>query len=381
VPTETALGRVPHVVHLVSGDQWAGAEVMVANLLTELRVGGRCQPAAVCLNDGALAERLRRAGVEVRVFDERTLSFAAIVKQARAWLSERDVHILHSHRYKEHLLAAMLAPLLRARLVATVHGLPEPARVHRFRYSLQHRASFWLLRHRFDRVVAVSHTLERQLTDDRGLSTRQVLTVPNGIPVPDARVTNRLDDSWHVGSVGRLVPVKGFDVFIRAAARLRAHFPRARFSILGDGPDRAHLEAQVAALGLGEVFTFVTPTQDPWPFYRSLDVYLNTSEAEGLPLSVLEAMAVGLAVVAPAVGGMPEVIEHGRCGWLVGSRDAQDFAAACDTLLSDAGLRAEIGAAAHHRVVRSFSVRRMASDYAQAYEKLCGAGRGVPAVA
>jgi len=365
----------PGVVHLMSGDQWAGAEVMALGLLAQLRKEGEYEPSAICLNEGTLSQRLRDSGVDVCVLPERTLSFGAIVRAGRAWLSSRFVRVLHSHRYKEHLLGALLAPQLGARLVATVHGLPEPARGRRLRYSVQQRAAFWLLRHRFDIVVAVSEALRRDLIDLYAMSSTQVRSVRNGIVVPNFRFAARGTGCLHIGSVGRLVPVKGFELFVDVARLLRKRHQDVRFSILGEGPERAALTYQATTAGLVDVFSFAAPNPEPWPYYESLDLYLNTSVTEGLPLSILEAMSAGLPVVAPAVGGIPDVIRHGDTGYLVESRDAGHYSAVCSALLHDPGDRARIGSAARMRVLQEFSATRMAKDYVSVYDTVCGARR------
>ena len=123
----------------------------------------------------------------------------------------------------------------------------------------------------------------------------------NGIPVP-RQVEAGGDASAseiHIGTVGRLVPVKDHALFLDTAAAIRCRGGRAWFSILGDGPLREALMRQAAEIGLDRFLEFLPPRPDPWMYHRSLDIYLNTSIHEGMPLSILEAMACGKPVVAP----------------------------------------------------------------------------------
>ena len=335
-----------HIVHLVSGDQWAGAEALQSHLLTHLASQAPgCELSVICLNEGELARRLSDAHVEVVVLPESSLSFGEIFWRSRNLLAARRPHILHSHRFKEHFLAAALAPLLRARTVATVHGLPEPARTRRLRYELQTALTLRLLRTRFDRVVAVSSDLRRRLIADCGFAASKLDVVINGIPIPPAAPQARQDDTLHVGSVGRFVTVKRFELFLEAVALLNERFPKVEFSILGDGPEREMLVQRAVALGVSDRVRLMRPVLNPHPYFESLDVYVNTSAHEGLPLTVLEAMAHGVPVVASAVGGIPEIARNSDEAILVSSSQPADFAAAISRLLEDATERRRIGQA------------------------------------
>jgi glycosyltransferase involved in cell wall biosynthesis len=373
--------RPLHVVHLVSGDQWAGAEVMTWLLLSELASrADQCRVSAVALNDGELVRRLRASNVNVHVFDERRLSFLEILRSTLALVRSAGADVLHSHRYKEHWLAAGLAAVTKSRTVATVHGMPEPARTVRLRYAAQTWATFRLLTYRFDGVAAVSEATRQRLVVDHHLRSAQVHIVPNGIRVPADPARAPKTESPHIGSVGRLVAVKRFELFLETAAIVRRQYPTARFSILGDGPDREMLVSRAAAMGLGGCFRVLDPVLDPWSYYRSLDVYVNTSASEGLPLSVLEAMSIGVPAVASAVGGIPEVVRQGLDGVLVYSSQASDYAAACAGLLSDGARREQLGNRARERVLSEYSAATMATRYIDLYHQLLSAAapNGVP---
>ena len=371
-----------HVVHLVSGDQWAGAEVMVCHLLTQLaRRGSTIKVTAICLNEGRLSELLRSANVEVCVIPEARLAFPRIARAALRALKGRPADILHSHRYKEHFLGAAIAAVRGSRLVATVHGLPEPARIRRPGFAIQNRVADRLLRHRFDAIVAVSDALRRSLIDQRGLPSSSVRVVPNGIPIVDRQIVQLpRPDVRHIGSVGRLVPVKRFDLFLDVAAAIHRVYPQVKFSILGSGPDEALLKEKAAALGLSDHFSIEPLVQEPWRYYGSLDLYLNTSESEGLPLSILEAMTMRVPVIASAVGGIPEVISDGVDGFLVRSSSPGDYATRCLQLIADGGQREHVGSRGRERVIAAYSASGMAARYCEMYGKLTvgGASGGGP---
>jgi len=131
-----------------------------------------------------------------------------------------------------------------------------------------------------------------------------------------------------IGIVGRLAPVKDHDLFVRAAAEVVRREAAARFVVVGDGALRGSVERQVAALGLGTAFIFTGWRRDMPAVYSDLDVTVISSRNEGTPVTAIEALASGCPVVATAVGGVPELLEHGRLGRLVASREAADLAAA-----------------------------------------------------
>jgi glycosyltransferase involved in cell wall biosynthesis len=175
--------------------------------------------------------------------------------------------------------------------------------------------------------------------------------------------------------VGRLVPIKGLDVFLEVAAILRRETGAVRFSILGDGPLRDELARHARDLGLHECLQFLAPRPDPFGYYRSLDLYLNTSVHEGLPLSVVEAMACGKPVVSAAVGGIPEIVTDGEDGFLVGGRDPARFAERCRALMRDPRLWTSMGERAAAAARSRLSAEVMAEAYRQLYEECRGRRR------
>jgi glycosyltransferase involved in cell wall biosynthesis len=366
------------VLQVFSGDLWAGAEVMVYHLIERLSSGPALRIVALVLNEGVLAEKLRGLGVEVVVVSERSVPFPAIVRKAYRELRGRQIEIVHSHRYKENLLGFFLGKLFGAKcLVATMHGLPEPSKdgsAGGGRASLTVKADQFLLRAAFRRVVVVSEDMKRVLAGAGRLPADRLTVIHNGIPLPASPggEERREDRPLHVGTVGRFVAVKDHALFLETAALIARRNQRVRFSLLGDGPLRECLRERAQALGIAQLVEFHEPVLDPTPFYRSLDLYLNTSLREGIPLSILEAMACGRAVVAPRVGGIPEIVTGDAEGLLVASRRPEDFAAACLGLLADPARRSAMGRAARERVRTAFSDGAMAEKYAALYDACLG---------
>lgn len=368
-------GGAMTVLHIFSGDLWAGAEVMVFHLLNALQREPGMKIIALSLNDGTLARKLQDAKIETYVIPEADHSFVGIVLNAYRILKGRRIDAIHSHRNKENLLASLLARLIGTkRLVSTLHGLPEtPLRAKKGGkgISVKAKVDYFLLRHLFSDIVAVSQEMKEVLAQKYRFKPEKIDVIYNGIPTLPAGVVspgNTVADLFHIGTVGRMVPVKDFDLFLRVAAEIRKETHRVRFSILGDGPLKESLIRKVEELNLNGEVEFLAPMVDPGPYYRSLDLYLNTSLHEGIPLSILEAMASGRPVVAPRVGGIPEIITHAESGFLIEGRNPNAFARCCLRLQNENKLRAEIGGNASNRVLACFSETKMAGAYRELYQ-------------
>jgi glycosyltransferase involved in cell wall biosynthesis len=369
-----------------SGDLWAGAEVVILNLLAALRDDPGLRVLAVSLNEGTLTERLRASGITTHVISEARHSLLGIVRQAAALLRHQRVAILHSHRYKENVLAWLLARSLGvSETVTTIHGVSEASkdsRLERWIARGRRGLDYFLVKRTFSSVIAVSDEMKRVLVAKYGFRESQIRVIRNGAGLPTQMPEPVFPRGiLRVGTVGRLVPVKGLDLFLEVASVVRRQIPTVRFSILGEGPLHAELTRRAAELHLGDGMEFLAPRPDPFAYYRSLDVYLNTSRHEGLPLSVVEAMACGTPVISAAVGGIPEIVTDGEHGFLVQGREPARFAERCLTLLRDDRLRARMGERAAATARTQLSAQAMAAAYRRLYEECATRLRARDAVA
>lgn len=367
------------VCHLVSGDLWAGAEVQVAGLLRCLSKRNDLRISAVVLNPGRLADELAAAGVTLKVIPEAETGFVAIASKVRTFLEGRGVRILHSHRYKENMLAAWLRRRLPgAVVVRTQHGLPEPFRGLRgARHRLISEADRLAAR-RADRLIAVTNDIRTYWSSI--VPADRVVTIPNGIEIERVRPSNdRMrsrtalglsEQDFVFGTAGRLEPIKRLDLFLRTARQILQSEPRARFVIAGDGSESKNLRTLARSLGIEENVSFLGHRDDIYDVLQTFDMLLLTSDHEGLPTVLLEAMCLGVNVVSRRVGGIPAVIIDGAQGVLVDSSDPAELAARCLALLSDPTLRVRLAEAGRRRVLESFSMEKTAGRVAELYLSL-----------
>jgi glycosyltransferase involved in cell wall biosynthesis len=367
------------VTHIASGDAWGGAEAQVFQMA---RVLGECpeiELRVILLNPGLLAQRLKDLAVELRVLDESRSGMFALERSIRAALRDAPPRILHTHRYKENILGAWASRRLPAcARVQTVHGLTEEYRGWRRFKFLLYRALDTAAARRFHRVIAVSDDIRRQLAGrcDAG----QLVTLRNAIDTGavkrQAAGRQRVRREFGippaaplVGTVGRLVPVKDYDLFLEMAGILRESTPSAVFMIVGDGPLRPRLEALANRLGLAGAVHFAGFREDAAALMSGFDLFVLSSRHEGIPLALLEAMALGLPAVVPRVGGLPEVVRDQETGFLVPPGDAGQLASACGRLLGDESQRRRIGALAAEAAEAEFSLPRLRQGLLAVYRE------------
>ncbi len=368
---------------MVSAVSGPSSPFRVARIITRLNVGG---PAlhAVLLTKGLDAERYEtllicgrpgpregdmrelRGDIEVRplVIPElgRAISplddVIAFVRLVRALRAFRP-HIVHTHLAKAGLLGRVAARLVGTPIVVhTFHGNVLRGyfgrRTTRFLAFLER-----VLARLSTRIVVIS---PRQAAEIRslGIATEpKLVEIPLGLELaqftraPAGRLRAELGvapGTPLVGTVGRLVPIKGVDVFLDAAAEVARRLPDVLFIVLGDGPEREALARRAESLGLADRVLFFGWRRELPSIYQDLDVVVLTSHNEGTPVSVIEAFAAARPVVATAVGGTPDLFGDPPCGVLVGDGDARATAEGIVSLILDPEHTRELGRKARQRV-------------------------------
>ncbi len=296
---------------------------------------------------------------------------AGLVRQIR----EFRPSLIHAHMFLSGVYANLAALLSgRTPVVCTFHGRPDVSVDDRL-LAVKRR----ILDRRLSRAVYVSYALRDDLEPLLGLPRDRGLVIHNGIEWPDPRPsgTERRDcgagqGDVLVGALGNIRPAKDYPNLLRAAAVVCAARPNVRFAIVGDqrSPLTGPLRSLIEELGLADRVTLVGFRDDPASFVASFDLFVSGSRSEGLPLSVLEAMALGTPVVATSCGGVPEIVKPGETGALVPPRDPDALAHAILRALDDPGRTAEMAVAGAADVRARFGVGRMCDSYAALYDRL-----------
>ena len=372
----------PKIIHIASGDLWAGAEVQLFTLVSTMQKKMNWPTTIILLNHGRLQQELETIGLNVIVLDETKLNSMQILWQLLRIIRRQKPDVIHTHRNKENVLgslAALLAggiPCLR-----TIHGAPEhPVKpwqiVKRLNWSLDKLCGQFLQK----KVIAVSSELAENLR--RSYDQKKITVIENGINIditrsacPDRlRYENKSGDPFKIGLAGRLTAVKRVDLAIMTAAWLRKNYPaiKAEFYIYGDGPLRQELELLSQTLDTAEIVRFLGHVDHIHKKLCELDALLLTSDHEGLPMIALEAMAIGVPVIAHATGGIPQLLDNGNCGYLVNNQDAANYAESISFLATHRNDAKQKVAAAYSRIDSYYSASTNARKYAELYISLAG---------
>jgi L-malate glycosyltransferase len=324
-------GAPLRVLHIVSGDLWAGAEVQVHELLRAAVSVPDLEIRAAVLNPGILAERLVAAGIDVTVLDESVLSFPSLARRIMALARDWRPAVIHTHRRKEHLLGVMAAASCDAGLVGTIHGRGESEHSWlNLRQNAARAAERFVLSHIHDKLIAVSEDLATELPGpaahkvviansiDVEAVRRAASAVPPG-PEPAARI--------RIGFLGRLVPVKQVDRILQMMALLEEERPGGyALHIVGDGPLHDELQQLARGLDLGDAVNFHGFLENPLPLLASMDALMFASAHEGLPMTALESLALGVPIVGPPIGSISRLVTESGAGIVAASSAARDLA-------------------------------------------------------
>lgn len=346
-----------------------GTERLVIEIVRALQ--SRIDSVVCCLDEpGAWAGELTALGVPVVSLGRAPGFHPRLSMRLARIMRERGIDLVHCHHYSPYVYGLLAARLTNVELVFTEHGRLTDGKPSRKRALVNPVLSLF-----GGRIYAVSNDLKQHMVKE-GFPARRIHVIYNGIEpgeradgIQRAEARRELgvaDDAFVVGTVGRLDPVKNLTAMLDAHALLLARHPAATAVIIGDGLERSRLEAKAADLGITHAVQFVGYRRDVRALMPAFDLYLNCSSFEGVSLTVLEAMAAGLPVIATPVGGNPEVVVDQETGLLVRG-GAGPLADAMSRLLSDPARRREMGDAGRRRVQHHFSLNQMVDSYAAAY--------------
>lgn len=362
---------LPVVTHIVSGDLWAGAEVQVYQLCKALKMSGAVSPTAVVFNDGILSNKLRDIDIPVDIANETDLSPLQIILTIRNHCRKHRSCVVHTHGFKENILGIIGKDLARVPYsVRTIHGNPETAfTIRRPVKWLVKQLDILLGRFRQQAIIAVSTQLEEKL---RPIFPGKVHKIFNFIDVEDIREQwlvpqKSPQNPLRIGIVGRLVAVKRMDIFIETIARLNKQGVACTGVIIGSGPMEGELRKLAEDANISENIDFKGFVNPALEELRKLDLLLMTSDHEGLPMSLLEALALEIPVAAHRVGGIPEVLDNGNCGWLVDQQTPDSYASITTTILETGTARNQKQLAGLSHVRDTFGIHKNTKEYLTLY--------------
>lgn len=291
------------------------------------------------------------------------------LKPLRRYIQENKIDIVHSQTRITQVMGTLLKRFDRTPYLSTCHGF--------FKTRLSRKlVPCW-----GDAVVAISKAVEEHLIDDFAVAGEKVVLIESGIDlqefafVDDAmkrehRKRFGLGDEPIVGIVARLSDVKGPDILIEAMSKVVPLIPDAKLLLVGEGKMEGALRKMVERLNLAGNVRFFSIVNKTFEMLSIFDIFAMPSRQEGLGLSIMEAQAAGLPVVASRVGGIPSLIEDGKTGVLVEPENSSDLAEAIVKLFGDRDRLKEIGAAGRTFIQKTYSADKMVDKIEELYKRL-----------
>ncbi len=365
------------VLHIASGDLWAGAEVQLFTLANALASTNTIVD-IILLNHGQLEQKLLSNNIRVTVIDESHLHGLAILRLLMQNIHEIQPDIIHTHRVKENILGSIAArlsgdiPSIRTSHGAIEHTMSWKQLPKRIIHSLDLFCGRYLQK----AIIAVSEDLAEKL--NKNFPTEKIHVIENGIDLQTIerciidKKSNHSSVAFNIGFAGRLVPVKRIDILIKTARHLLDHYPELNiaFHIYGDGPLQNKLKQLSDKLQTNAIVFFKGHSNNIAKEIQMMNALLMTSDHEGLPMILLETMALKTPIISHAVGGIPQLLNQGSCGVLITENNPANYASAINDLINSPEKISEITQKARRRVEKKYSAEINAQAYLSQYSAL-----------
>lgn len=369
-----------NILFIIESSETGGAENVFAELVQRID-RERYVPHVALLYEGWLVDRLKSDGIIPHMiptgkggFDFRMLiGISNLVKQC-------DIHMIHSHLFTTNVYASVIGALFGIPVISTFHGTMDINMGDRFKWL-----KWQAINKLSSKIIFVSQYLKDYFVLNNLAKKTKSQVIYNGINIARFRCsTSKVDarkglgipnSSFVVGCVGDLRPAKDYASALRAVSLLKQARPDIRLVIAGTKTELLYeLEALCNTLGIAELAEFIGYRPDIQNVFPAFDVYLSSSVSEGFSLTVVEAMAAGLPVVATRSGGPIEIIRDGETGLLVDSGSPEKIAAAIEAIYRDPNLAVILSRAGKCVAESEFSVQVMVSAYQTLYSELFGEG-------
>ena len=360
----------PHVLLLITKADIGGAQVHVLNLIKYLE--GRVRFTVGCGERDFLTKKLEDLGIEIVILGDLQRSISPwrdirCVLRLRRVLKNITPDMIHLHSSKAGIVGRLAAFGFKIPTLFTAHGwaFTEGANWKQRCYGL---LAEWMMARLSDGIISVSQ-YDYDLALRYGVrSSKGNWMVHNGVAELQQDKDTAFDkETLTVLNIGRIGQQKNQKLLLQAAAQISREF---LLIIVGTGALKNALQQYAKQLKIEHKVSFVENTQDIEPWFRQANIFVLSSNYEGLPLTVLEAMSMGLPVVATDVGGVSEAITHNKNGFLITRGDSKDLANKITQLIDSAELRKQFGLEGRKKYVKCFKLDQMCEDTYSIYERI-----------
>lgn len=360
------------VLQLVEGFNFGGAETKLLELVKHMDTQ-RFETTVISLGLGREIEELfLELNCRVLTFQRKRQFDFGLLRRIRRFIRDEEIDVVMTTLFYADVIGALAGHKGGAKGVFSWETISSP------KWLVPHR--FWAYRYairRADKVISVSKATAEWLVEKRKVDPQKIMIIPYGVNLdkfnPKIKSVTRQDigvnkDDVVIGQVSRLTEQKGHTYLIDAAPRIVAEVPNVKFVLVGDGPLRSSLEAQIRDRGMQDYFILLGFRQDVPELLPLFDVFTLPSLYEGLPNVVLEAMACGLPIVATPVDGTKEAVVHQKTGYLVPVGDTLELSEKLISVCSNDALRLRLGLAGRGRVEDDFSLDGQVRKFEKLYE-------------
>lgn len=363
-----------NILHLAHEMGVGGTQQVIKQLVSNLDTGiFECSVACIDGVIGMIGEELQSSGIRFHVFDRQPGFDWKLILGIREVVEENEIDVIHCHQYTPYTYGVLAALFTNVKVIFTEHG-----RFYPDTYSWKRRLINPLIQHRTDAVVAISAATADALAKYEWFNRSNTEVIYNGTqvtePVPSRdKVRAELGispDTLVYGTIARFDPIKNLPMMIDGFRTVQQKVSDSLLLMVGDGDERAGLEAAVQEAGIGGSVQFTGYQSDTGRYMSAIDVYLLTSFSEGTSMTLLEAMANRTVPIVTAVGGNVEIVEHLKNGIVIESGDVGSLSRWMHELMSDEAQRTRLGNAAREEFEKRFSVRSMTDQYESLYSRM-----------
>ena len=364
------------VLHLISSNGLYGAEKVLLNIAANMN-GNGVQSLVVSIQNShnlhfELLNEAKKRNIPVEIIESKGRFDGETVNQLIALVRKQHISIIHSHNYKADFVGYSAARKAGIPIVATNHLWTKAG----FKLRLYEFFDGLLLR-KFNKVVAVSEQVKKDMLK-AGVSAKKITVIDNGVPCNEkAGEGGKLREEFGVpvaalvvGCIARLSPEKGHAYLLEAAKKMVDIGVDVYFILFGEGPLEEELKNSVKAVALEKRVLFAGFRNDMENVYSVIDILVQPSLREGLPLSLLEAMGNGKAVIATSVGAVPKLVTNMQTGLLIKPGSVEEIILGLKTLVNDAQLRDKLASNAKAFVKEHYSLEKMVASYREVYSEV-----------
>jgi len=365
------------VAHLISSNGIFGAEKVVLSLASGMNYNG-IKPYVIAIKNLynphlEIIEEATRLNLMAESIDCAGKIDLKTVSRLSDFLRKNRINLIHSHNYKANFVAALVSRRNKIPFIATNHLWTKA----NFKLKFYEAIDAFILKYFAKKVIAVSDEIKKDLLK-AGVPIRKITVIPNGIEIKkDTSLQQDIKSKFGIqngaiiiGVIARLSPEKGHIFLFEALREVIKSFPNVVLLVIGDGDLRRNLEEKVCELGLDKNVIFTGYQRNMQEIYPALDIVVQPSLREGIPITILEAMSYGKAIVATDVGGVGNLIHNKETGLLVSPGLSQGIKEAIEALCADTQLRKQLGENARRFVCENYSLENMANSYRRIYEQV-----------